>query len=63
MSKPKRYLLFTYDTYYPGGGWCDFDESFDTIDELVDYLKDQNTKADNHNIIDLETGDYVYLDD
>lgn len=63
MSKPKRYLLFTYDTYYPSGGWSDFDGSFDSIDEIVEYLKEQDYKCDCKEIIDLETGDDVYLDD
>lgn len=29
----KRFLVFTGDTYYPGGGWSDFSGSFDTLDE------------------------------
>lgn len=29
----KRYMLFSGDKYYPGGGMKDFIDSFDTIDE------------------------------
>lgn len=29
----KRFLLFIYDHYYPGGGWSDFVGDFDTESE------------------------------
>lgn len=29
----KRYLLFGGNNYYPLGGWGDFKESFDSIEE------------------------------
>lgn len=28
-----RYLLFYGDKYYPNGGWNDFQDSYNTIDE------------------------------
>ncbi len=28
-----RYLLFLFEAYYPGGGWHDFEGSFDTVKE------------------------------
>ena len=31
MPKLERYLLFAGDTYYPSGGWSDFQASFDTM--------------------------------
>ena len=37
IKKHKRFLLFAYDTYYPNGGICDLIESFDTIDEAVEF--------------------------
>jgi glyoxylase-like metal-dependent hydrolase (beta-lactamase superfamily II) len=33
----KRYLLFTGDTFYPGGGMKDFRGDFNTIDEAFDF--------------------------
>lgn len=30
----KRYLLFGYDQYYPGGGWSDFIKASDDLEEL-----------------------------
>jgi len=29
----KRYLVFKGDQYYPSGGWADFADSFDTLDD------------------------------
>lgn len=31
----KRYLLFAGSYYYPGGGWDDFIQSFDTLEEAM----------------------------
>lgn len=28
MAKVKRFILFTGENFYPGGGWADFRESF-----------------------------------
>jgi hypothetical protein len=47
----KRYLLFTYDSYYPGGGWTDFAGSFDTIEEA----RAASPEAENRDIIDTTT--------
>ncbi len=59
--KIKRYLLFTYDTYYPGGGWSDCAGSFDTLDEIREHLKNQDYKCDHEEVIDLETGKEIEL--
>lgn len=48
MNKIKRYLVFDYSDYYPGGGWDDFVDSFDTLEEA--------RKIESREIIDLETG-------
>lgn len=29
----KRFLLFRWDQYYPGGGWSDFAGDFDSLEE------------------------------
>lgn len=39
----KQYLFFSGYNYYPCGGWDDFKESFDTIEDVIAYLED-NTK-------------------
>ena len=35
----KQYLLFYADSYYPGGGWRDFVDSFDTHAEAEAAIK------------------------
>jgi hypothetical protein len=62
----KRYALFAFDDHYPGGGWGDFEESFDTVEEVArviagprGYEKDQRRHFDNYQVIDLVTGEEV----
>lgn len=58
----KRYLVFAYAAYYPGGGWCDFQKSFDTEGEAVTYA---NEITPNFNggteVVDLETETDIYV--
>ncbi len=37
----KRYMLFLFESAYPGGGVLDFDMDFDSIDEVADYLREK----------------------
>jgi hypothetical protein len=53
----KRYALFCYDAYYPGGGWGDFVNSFDTVDEAMS--EPGNKDWDYAEVIDLTTGEDV----
>ena len=62
----KRFLLFTHDTYYPGGGWHDFKGDFDTKEEAEElgakYLtwdNPQKWENDQWHIVDMETGEEV----
>jgi hypothetical protein len=49
----KRYLLFTYEDYYPGGGWSDFRGSFDTPEDAMEAaVTTDDTYAE---LIDRET--------
>jgi hypothetical protein len=34
----KRFLLFAGMIYYPYGGWKDFKQDFDTLEEAQDYV-------------------------
>lgn len=35
----KRFMLFTYSNYYPCGGMSDFHNSFNTLEEIPDHVK------------------------
>lgn len=55
--KLKRYLTFSYDAYYPGGGWSDFVSSHDTIDEAMAAGRAKG--RDYVEVIDLHSGEQV----
>ena len=38
MSEHKRYLAFYINYYYPSGGMDDLEKSFDTKEELIEWL-------------------------
>lgn len=54
----KRYLVFSFETYYPRGGWRDFHGSFDTLEEA----KASSPKGDHAHIVDTLTGGVVAQD-
>jgi hypothetical protein len=35
----KRFMVFTYNRYYPGGGLSDHADSFDTLQEAKEYIQ------------------------
>lgn len=53
----KRYLLFTGLTYYPLGGWHDWDGDFDTIEDAKIYISSR--RVDWWDIVDTETKEVV----
>ena len=57
--KPKRFVVFGYDDYYPGGGWGDLRGSADTVEGAWEIAKKEHADlfTDNWEVIDLETGD------
>lgn len=55
----KRYLLFVMDNYYPNGGWSDFADSFDTIQEANDYFT--SLHRDDYDLVDTTTWERVYF--
>lgn len=53
-DKIKRFLVFAYDGYYPGGGWGDFQEAFDTLKEAMTFCKSTAVSSyDGYEIVDL----------
>jgi hypothetical protein len=62
MDSTKRFLVFTYDHYYPGGGMNDFRGSFDTLEEAKEYIvRDNHLKDGWGNIFDCETRQIIEL--
>jgi len=58
----KRYLVFAYPSYYPGGGWCDFQGSFTSSQQAFDHA--DNLKCETSGgieVIDLETETDIYV--
>lgn len=57
----ERYLLFSGENYYPGGGWRDFDGAYETLDEAKERVSlfRRNGNGDNRrnwwHIVDVET--------
>lgn len=54
--------MFSYDTYYPAGGMCDLEESFDTLEEVKEYLKENISRYDNFDIYDRINNKTLNLD-
>lgn len=51
----KRYILFAFDDFYPGGGLNDLHLTFNTAEELAVYLATANPR-DMCQILDTKTG-------
>jgi hypothetical protein len=51
----KRFLLFAGDNYYPEGGWDDFINSFDTLEEVELNLG----VCDWFHVVDSTTGEKI----
>ncbi|PAD70620.1 hypothetical protein CHH83_02120 [Bacillus sp. 7586-K] len=56
----KRYWLFTWDTYYPGGGTSQVEFKFDTIEELKEWIKDKGYFDEWAEILDLDKGETYF---
>ena len=56
----KRFGVFTYDQYYPRGGWDDFRAAHDTLDEAKEHVKQRNPEY--YHIVDFTTGQKVWED-
>jgi len=45
----KRYLLFNYNNYYPCGGMADFVKDFDSVEEILPWVRNQIEEQKNGN--------------
>lgn len=59
-GKVKRFMVFGNESYYPSGGWGDFVNSFDTLEEAITCADDFMMKK-HPEIVDLETGQDIYV--
>lgn len=58
----KRFLVFAYEAYYPGGGWYDFSASFNSSQEAFDHADKLEPKSSGGvEVIDLETETDIYV--
>ena len=59
----KRYLLFAGDYHYPNGGWSDFVDSFDSVEEAQDHLNHSKDSylVDWAHVVDTETMEFFNL--
>lgn len=58
----KRFLVFAYPAYYPGGGWSDFQGSFDSSDAAFTFANAYKGECSGGiEIIDLETEEDIYV--
>lgn len=55
----KRYLVFKFYDYYPGGGWNDFKGSFDSLEEAIQEAKVDRKDYDYCQIVDINDGSVV----
>ena len=63
MMKYKKYILFQYEYYYPKGGLHDITNSFNTVNEAIEFIfKEENSSHvqwDKHEIVDRDTWEIV----
>lgn len=50
----KRFVIFGFDTYYPGGGEWDQEASFETEDEVRSYFEKNHRKFDYWDVLDID---------
>jgi hypothetical protein len=58
----ERYLVFSYPSFYPGGGMADFVRDFSTQEEAIDFcihLPDREEYGDNEHIDILDQRERV----
>lgn len=63
MKQYKRFMFFQIEAYYPSGGLSDCDESFDTLEEALNYMKLKNYHAYECELFDRVQGVEILLED
>lgn len=53
----KRFLVFGFDSYYPGGGQSDVVGTFDSLDEA--RARTKRNDCDHFDILDLQKREFV----
>lgn len=58
----KRFLLFTFDRYYPSGGEDDVAGSFDTLDAAIDAASKgkYGQTPDAAQVLDMKAREFVW---
>jgi hypothetical protein len=59
----KRYILFGGEDYYPGGGWTDYVDAFETADEAHALGKARFKEYQWFHIADTHTGKIIEVVD
>jgi hypothetical protein len=58
----KRYHVFAYEAFYPGGGWSDHVGSFDNRDEAIAYADALAPKfSGGVEVVAMETEEDIYV--
>jgi hypothetical protein len=56
----KKYIIFAYDIYYPGGGLEDIAKETDDFAEAILYVLEEEVNTDWVQIVDRDTWEVVY---
>lgn len=61
----KKYFVFAGDTFYPGGGMCDFRGTFDSYEDAMKRIthEDDHPAFDWAQIVTIENGVVVNTDE
>lgn len=54
-----KFLLFTYDKYYPKGGWHDFRSSHASVQDAVVVVANMKEDLDFWHVVDIDTDTIV----
>ena len=60
INERKRYMLFSYEQYFPQGPKYDFAGMYNTIEEAKAEAKKRND--DYADVLDLDTGEWIDID-
>lgn len=56
----KRYAVFAYPQYYPGGGWDDLFGLYESKGKArAGAMRVKGMDRDNIQLVDLETGEFI----